>query len=69
VGRVFDLSVTLGFMLKTLFFSLAVAVVPMAASLEASRKPTSLETVQPGAARLFLVLLLIEAASLAVKYI
>jgi phospholipid/cholesterol/gamma-HCH transport system permease protein len=41
----------------------------MAASLEASRKPTSLETVQPGAARLFLVLLLIEAASLAVKYI
>jgi phospholipid/cholesterol/gamma-HCH transport system permease protein len=69
VGHVFDLSVTLGFMLKTLFFSLAVAVVPMAASLEASRKPTALETVQPGAARLFLVLLLIEAASLAVKYI
>ena len=69
VGRVFDLSVTLGFMLKTLFFSLAVALVPMAASLEASHKPTSLETVQPGAARLFLVLLLIEAASLAVKYI
>lgn len=69
VGQVFDLSVTLGFALKTLFFSLAVAVVPMAASLEAARDNASTNGVQPGAARLFLVLLLIEAASLAVKYI
>ena len=69
VGHVFDLTVTLGFLLKTWLFSLAVAVVPMAASLEEPRKPDALEIVQPGAARLFLVLLLIEAASLAVKYI
>jgi phospholipid/cholesterol/gamma-HCH transport system permease protein len=69
VGQVFDLAVTLGFILKTVFFSLAVAIVPMAASLEARRQPLNMDTVQPGAVRLFLVLLLIEAASLAVKYI
>jgi phospholipid/cholesterol/gamma-HCH transport system permease protein len=69
VARVFDLTVTLGFALKTLFFSLAVAVVPMAASLEAAQETATYSTVQPGAVRLFLVLLLIEAASLAVKYI
>ena len=69
VGQVFDLSVTLGFALKTLFFSLAVALVPMAASLEAAREQASPDGVQPGAVRLFLVLLLIEAASLAIKYI
>jgi phospholipid/cholesterol/gamma-HCH transport system permease protein len=69
VGQVFDLAVTLGFILKTVLFSLAVAIVPMAASLEARGLPLSNDTVQPGAVRLFLVLLLIEAASLAVKYI
>ncbi len=67
VGQVFDLSVTLGFALKTVFFSLAVAVVPMAASLEAARDNAN--GVQPGAVRLFLVLILIEATSLALKYI
>ena len=67
VGQVFDLSITLGFALKTLLFSLAVAVVPVAASLDA-RQLASADSVQPGAVRLFLVLLLIEAASLAVKY-
>lgn len=66
VGQVFDLSVSLGFMLKAFLFSMAVAVVPMAASLEA---PPATSTMQPGAVRLFLVLLLIEAASLMVKYI
>lgn len=69
VGHVFDLAVTLGFLLKTMLFSLAVAVVPIAASLEAPRQPATADSVQPGAVRLFLVLLLIEAASLAVKYI
>lgn len=67
VGHVFDLTVSLGFMLKTLFFSLAVAIVPLAALLDPTRPPVS--AVQPGAVRLFLVLLMIEAASLAVKYI
>jgi phospholipid/cholesterol/gamma-HCH transport system permease protein len=67
VGQVFDLSVSLGFILKTLFFSLAVAVVPMAAGLEAARHRAT-DTIQPGAVRLFLVLFLLEAASLTVKY-
>jgi phospholipid/cholesterol/gamma-HCH transport system permease protein len=66
VGQVFDVAVSLGFVLKVFLFSLAVAVVPMAASLE-SAQATS--TMQPGAVRLFLVLLMLEAASLAVKYI
>lgn len=69
VGQVFDLAVTLGFALKTILFSLAVAVVPIAASLEAAQQRARASTVQPGAVRLFLVLLLIEAASLALKYI
>lgn len=69
VGQVFDLSVTLGFLLKTLLFSLAVAVVPMAASLEAAQQRVRTSSMQPGAVRLFLVLLLIEAASLALNYI
>jgi phospholipid/cholesterol/gamma-HCH transport system permease protein len=68
VGHVFDLPVTLGFGLKTLFFSLAVAIVPLAASLEV-RDRGATKPLQPGIVRLFLVLLGIEAASLSVKYI
>ena len=68
VGHVFDLPVTLGFGLKTIFFSLAVAIVPVSAKLEARQRARQ-TTVQPGAVRLFLVLLLIEAASLSFKYI
>jgi phospholipid/cholesterol/gamma-HCH transport system permease protein len=70
VGRVFNPSVTIGFILKTIFFGLAVAVIPTAAILEMHRlrrQPSS--TVQPGAIRLLFVLLVIEAASLATKYI
>ncbi|SHG68887.1 ABC transporter permease [Massilia sp. CF038] len=70
VGRIFDPVVTTGFALKTILFGLAVAVIPTAAILETHRtglRPTS--TVQPGAVRLLFVLLVIEAASLAVKYI
>lgn len=74
VGRVFDPIVTIGFALKTILFGMAVAVIPMAAMFELSRqegstRPVASSTVQPGAMRLFFVLLLIEAASLAVKYI
>jgi phospholipid/cholesterol/gamma-HCH transport system permease protein len=74
VGRIFDPVVTAGFALKTILFGLAVAVIPMAAMLELSRqesgkRPSASSTVQPGAMRLFFVLLLIEAGSLAVKYI
>jgi phospholipid/cholesterol/gamma-HCH transport system permease protein len=69
VGQVFDPVVALGFTLKTVLFSLAVAVVPMAARLEAARHSASVTSVQPGAVRLFLILFLIEAASLVLKYI
>lgn len=70
VGRVFDPTVTLGFVFKTVLFGLAVAVIPSAAILDLLRRPRRLRTnVQPGALRLLFVLLLIEASSLAVKYI
>ncbi|MEO7495368.1 MAG: ABC transporter permease [Massilia sp.] len=70
VGRIFDPVVTIGFALKTACFGLAVAVIPSAAILETQRYGRhSDSTVQPGAVRLLFVLLLIEAASLAVKYI
>jgi phospholipid/cholesterol/gamma-HCH transport system permease protein len=74
VGRIFDPAVTIGFALKTILFGMAVAVIPMAAMFELSRQEDAslaivVPTVQPGAMRLFFVLLLIEAISLAVKYI
>ncbi|MFC3107055.1 MlaE family ABC transporter permease [Undibacterium arcticum] len=70
VGRVFDPAVTIGFALKTILFGLAVAVIPMAAILETARRVINMSsTVQPGAIRLLSVLVLIEAGSLAVKYI
>jgi phospholipid/cholesterol/gamma-HCH transport system permease protein len=70
VGRVFDPVITIGFVLKTVLFGLAVAVIPTAAILELQRYPRRLaSTVQPGALRLLFVLLMIEAGSLAIKYI
>ncbi len=70
VGRIFDPVVTIGFVLKTVLFGLAVAVIPTAAILELQRYPRRLSSsVQPGALRLLFVLLLIEGASLALKYI
>jgi phospholipid/cholesterol/gamma-HCH transport system permease protein len=70
VGRVFDPAVTAGFVLKTVLFGLAVAVIPSAALLELHRRAwRHRSNVQPGALRLLFVLLLIEAGSLALKYI
>lgn len=71
VGRIFEPVVAIGFALKTVLFGLAVALVPTAAILELQRYPRRrlLTPVQPGALRLLFVLLLIEAASLAIKYI
>jgi phospholipid/cholesterol/gamma-HCH transport system permease protein len=69
VGRVFEPTVAFGFALKTLLFGFAVAVIPAAALLENRRFGSdSRSTMQPGAVRLLFVLILIEAASLAVKY-
>jgi phospholipid/cholesterol/gamma-HCH transport system permease protein len=70
VGRVFDPVVTAGFALKTVLFGMAVAVIPTASILDLQRYPRRLASaVQPGALRLLFVLLLIEAGSLAIKYI
>lgn len=70
VGRIFDPVVTAGFALKTVLFGLAVALIPSAAVLELQRYPRLLtSSVQPGALRLLFVLIVIEAASLALKYI
>ena len=70
VGRVFAPTVTAGFVLKTVLFGLAVALIPTAAILELQRTPQRLvSTVQPGALRLLFVLIVIEAGSLALKYI
>jgi len=70
VGRVFDPIVTISFVFKTVLFGLAVAVIPSAAMLDLLRHARRHRSnVQPGALRLLFVLLLIEAGSLAVKYI
>ena len=70
VGRVFDPVVTAGFLIKTVLFGMAVAVIPIAAMLDLQRHPRHVSSsVQPGAVRLLFVLLLIEAGSLALKYL
>jgi len=70
VGQVFGLEVTLGLTLKTLLFGLAVAVIPITASLEAPREVRLAPVaVMRGMVRLFLVLVLLEGASLAIKYL
>ncbi len=70
-GQVFSPQVTLVFVLKTLFFSLAVALIPMAAGLhESGDARTALQPASElgGLARMFAVLLLIEVASLVGNY-
>jgi len=68
-GHVFNPSVALIFVLKTLFFSFAVSIIPMASGLydlegDGSRESVALQ----GLVRMFAVLLLLEAASLAGNY-
>jgi phospholipid/cholesterol/gamma-HCH transport system permease protein len=68
-GHVFHPTVALIFVLKTLFFSLAVSIIPMASGLydvegDGSRESAALQ----GLVRMFAVLLLLEAASLAGNY-
>lgn len=67
-GQVFSPSVTMVFVLKTLFFSLAVALIPMAAGLYDSGERTQPDSELGGLARMFAVLLLIEVASLMGNY-
>ncbi len=69
VGRVFSPAVSLIFMIKTLLLSLAVALLPVASALydlPRARGRTSAEL--QALIRLFLVMLLIEAASLVGNY-
>ncbi len=69
VGQVFSPTVTLIFGLKTLFFSLAVAVVPLAASAQADAQGRfSRRSDMSEFARLFSVVLLIEVTSLIGNY-
>jgi phospholipid/cholesterol/gamma-HCH transport system permease protein len=68
-GHVFNPSVALIFLLKTLFFSLAVSVIPMASGVHdiesgGSRESAALQ----GLVRMFAVLLVLEAASLTGNY-
>ena len=68
-GHVFTSAVALIFVLKTLFFSLAVSVIPMASALydlegDGSRESAALQ----GLVRMFAVLLLIESVSLVGNY-
>jgi phospholipid/cholesterol/gamma-HCH transport system permease protein len=69
VGQVFDPLVLVGFALKVTLFALAVAVIPVAASLGIRRDLRSVPEAAPrGLVGLFVGLALVEAVSLAVKY-
>lgn len=81
VGRVFGPAIALGFAVKTLLFSLAVGVIPIAAALineplvspgptpNARASNLSRSGVgQSGLVRLFLVIFMVEAATLMIKY-
>ncbi len=70
LARVFDLPALCGFALKCLAFGLAVAVIPIAAGLDATRQAESAPlAVMGGMVRVFSALGLIEVLSLAVKYV
>ncbi len=64
-----DGGVTLIFVLKVLFFSLAVSLIPIATVLDDRPAPRSrMSTETQGLVRMFLVIFLIEAASLVGNY-
>jgi phospholipid/cholesterol/gamma-HCH transport system permease protein len=69
VGQVFNPAVTLIFGLKTLFFSLAVSLIPAGISLQDLPRNLSRASVElQGLIRMFAVLLLVEVASLVGNY-
>jgi phospholipid/cholesterol/gamma-HCH transport system permease protein len=69
VGHVFDPAVSLIFVLKIVFMSLAVSVIPIASVLDDRGRPPARGSIELQAlVRMFMVLLLIEAASLAGNY-
>jgi phospholipid/cholesterol/gamma-HCH transport system permease protein len=69
VGHVFEPFFTLVFVLKTLLFALAVSIIPMASGLNNVEGHGSRETAAlQGLVRMFGVLMVLEAASLAGNY-
>ena len=70
VARVFDPGALTGLIVKCFAFGAVVAVIPIAAGLDATRDPSSAASaVMGGMVRLFVTLALIELLSLAVKYV
>ena len=70
LGQIFNPELLFGIFLKALLVGLAVAVIPIVTSLDAPREIRLAPiAVMRGMVRLFLTLMLIEGASLAVKYI
>jgi phospholipid/cholesterol/gamma-HCH transport system permease protein len=70
VGRVFDPGITVAFILKTVLFSLAVSIIPIASAIQTrSQSIGELNSVPKGTVRLFLALILIEGVSLAIRFI
>lgn len=70
LGHVFHPLVLAGFALKVALFAIAVAVIPVVAGLGAPRGMRSVPEAAPrGLVRLFVVLALVEAVSLAAEYV
>lgn len=69
VGQVFGPVVTLILCLKTLFFSLTVSLIPVGMALQDLPRPSTRASVElQGLIRMFVVLLLVEVASLVGNY-
>ncbi len=69
VGHVFDPAVSLIFVMKVLFLSMAVSLIPIASVLNEPPAPQARTSAElQGLVRMFLVILLIEAASLVGNY-
>jgi phospholipid/cholesterol/gamma-HCH transport system permease protein len=70
ISGIFNVVITLGLGVKAVIFGLAVAIIPITASLDAPREARYAPiAVLNGMVRLFLTLALIEGMSLAFKYI
>lgn len=67
-GQVFSPAITLVFVFKTLFSSMAVALIPMTAGMYDTGQSTQPDSELGGLARMFAVLLLIEMGSLMGNY-
>ena len=68
-GQVFNPAVTLIFVMKTLFFSLAVSLIPMASALYGMAESNTRSSAEMrGLVRMFAVILLIEVLSLVGNY-